>query len=269
MKPNLLRSLLIDLVIVILGCLSLLAPFIFQQARFPGFSQSTFPIMVSLIIVLCLLILFFESQTALLDGKMIALLGVLIAINAGLRFLENAIPGPAGFSPIFFFIILSGYFFSSRVGFLMGALTMLISALITGGIGPWLPGQMITAGWLGQSSALLRPLINKFGWKEKPMEVVLLAGFSAIWGMIYGVVMNLWFWPFLAFTPDLAWSQSLSLLDNIQRYLAYYLATSVLWDVTRSIGNLVIFAVMTKPVIKILSRFQRRFTFKYSPKVDA
>ena len=26
-------------------------------------------------------------------------------------------------------------------------MTMFVSALITGGVGPWLPGQMITAGW--------------------------------------------------------------------------------------------------------------------------
>ena len=255
------RSFLIDLLVFLLGFLSLLAPFLFQGARYPGFSQSAFPIMVSLIIFLCLTIIIFEAQSSLSDSKMIALLGVLIAINAGLRFLENAIPGPAGFSPIFFLIILVGYCFNGRVGFLMGAMTMLVSALITGGVGPWLPGQMITAGWLGQSSAVLRRLVTALGWKDKPLEVLFLAGFSAVWGILYGFIMNLWFWPFLASSPGMGWSQSTSLAENFQGYLAYYIGTSVVWDVTRAIGNVIIFTVMARPVIKILSRFIQRFTF--------
>lgn len=140
---------------------------------------------------------------------------------------------------------------------------MLVSALITGGVGPWLPGQMITAGWLGQSSAVLSKLINTFGWKNKPLEVILLAAFSAVWGIFYGFIMNLWFWPFLAASPGIALSQSASLAENFQGYLAYYLATSIVWDVTRAIGNVIIFTVMTRPVIKILERFIQRFTFKH------
>lgn len=257
------RSFLIDLLVFLLGLMSLLAPFLFHGARFPGFSQSAFPIMVSLIILLCLTIIIFEAQSSLMDNKMIALLGVLIAINAGLRFLENAIPGPAGFSPIFFLIILVGYCFNGRVGFLMGAMTMLVSALITGGVGPWLPGQMITAGWLGQSSSALHRLVSDLGWKDKRREILILAGFSAVWGILYGFIMNLWFWPFLAASPGLGWSQSASLAENFQGYLAYYLATSVVWDVTRAIGNLIIFTFMARPVIKILNRFIQRFTFEY------
>lgn len=268
MKLKTFRTFLIDLLVFLLGCVSLLAPFIFQQARYPRFTQSSFPVMVSLIIMLCIVIILFEAQSALLDGKMIALLGMLIAINAGLRFLENAIPGPAGFSPIFFLIILTGYLFSSRIGFLMGAMTMLVSALITGGVGPWLPGQMITAGWLGQSAAFLKPIIWKFGWKEKTMEVVTLTVFSALWGILYGLIMNLWFWPFISQSSSMNWSQTLSFLENFQRYLAYYAATSLFWDLSRVIGNILIFTTLTKPVTKILKRFFQRFSFQHSQSVN-
>ena len=37
----------------------------------------------------------------------------------------------------------------------MGALTLFTSAIITGGVGPWLPGQMFVAGWVGMSVRLL------------------------------------------------------------------------------------------------------------------
>ena len=145
----------------------------------------------------------------------------------------------------------------------MGAMTMLASALITGGVGPWLPGQMITAGWLGQSAALLPPIINRLGWNGKPLEIITLAAFSAVWGITYGFIMSLWFWPFLAVSPGMGWSQSADLLVNIQRYLAYYLGTSLVWDITRAIGNMIVFSVMSRPVIKILKRFIQRFKFEY------
>jgi len=256
-----------DLIVLVLGVLSLLAPFIFPWTRSSSAQGTTFPIMVSLIIFLCLLIIIFEMQSTVLNSKMIAFLGVLIAINAGIRFLENAIPGPAGFSPTFFLIILTGYLFGSRLGFLMGAMTMFVSALITGGVGPWLPGQMITAGWVGQSAGLLKIFLSKH--KGKAIELISLAIFGAFWGLIYGAIMNLWFWPFLAASPDLIWTQSANLSENIQRYFAYYLATSLIWDFTRSVGNVLIILFMAKPVIKVFERFMQRLNFSHSQRAHS
>jgi energy-coupling factor transport system substrate-specific component len=164
---------------------------------------------------------------------------------------------------------LAGYFFGSQIGFLIGAMTMFVSGLITGGIGPWLPGQMITAGWVGQSAALLPPLIRLFDWQGKKGEIILLAFFSAIWGLLYGVIMNLWFWPYLASTPDQSILQGAGLIDNFQRYFAYYLATSVVWDVTRSVGNVLMMIFIAQPVLKILKRFENRFAFQYHPVVKS
>lgn len=256
-----LTTLLINLAVSSLGILSLFAPFLFEGARDPGFSNASFPLMVSLILILCILLVFFDVQSAGMDNKMIAFLGVLIAINAGIRFLENAIPGPAGFSPTFFLVIIVGYVFGGHFGFLMGALTMFVSGLITGGIGPWLPGQMITAGWVGQSAALLKPVSHALKWEEKIPEVVLLSAFGAFWGLFYGVIMNLWFWPFLTGAAGQSWIQSASFMENIQRYGVYYLATSIVWDVTRSVGNTLIMLVLARPVIQIFHRFKVRLSF--------
>jgi energy-coupling factor transport system substrate-specific component len=256
------QSLIVNIIVFTLGFLSLLAPFVLPQARNSGFSNTSFPIIVSLIIILCVLLTLFEIQSAGLDNKMVAFLGVLIALNAGLRFLENAIPGPAGFSPTFFLIIIVGYTFGGRMGFLMGAMTMFVSALITGGVGPWLPGQMITAGWVGQSAGLLHVSLKRSRWQGKPAEVIILAGFSAIWGLLYGAIMNLWFWPFLGGAPGQSWLQTASLAENIGRYSAYYLATSLIWDITRAIGNILILSLMGRPVLKIFNRFDQRFSFQ-------
>jgi len=261
MKPRL-PGILINLFVLIVGVMSLLAPFVLPGARGTVGSGSSFPIMVSLIIVLCLFVLLYEIQSSTIDSKMIAFLGVLIAINAGLRFLENAIPGPAGFSPVFFLIILTGYFFGGRIGFLMGAMTMFISGLITGGVGPWLPGQMITAGWVGQSSALLKSALFAVRWRGKHIEIIILAIFGAFWGILYGAIMNLWFWPFLSAAPGQTWMQNAGLAENIGRYSAYYLATSLVWDITRSVGNVLMLSTLTRPVLKVFQRFHQRFAFE-------
>jgi energy-coupling factor transport system substrate-specific component len=250
-----------DLFVLILGLLALGSPFIFPQVYDLESQTASYPIMVSLIILLCLLIIIFEAQSSLLDSKMIAFLAVLTALNSGLRFLENAIPGPGGFSPIFLLIILSGYFFGSRIGFLIGAMTLLISAIITGGIGPWLPGQMITAGWVGQSAVLVTFLVNKFGWRNKPVEIVFLSAFGAFWGILFGIIMNLWFWPFLGPGFGETFTRAISAIENLQRYFAYYLTTSLVWDIIRAVGNVLIISIMAKPVLKVFQRFKQRFSF--------
>ncbi|MDY6874123.1 MAG: ECF transporter S component [Chloroflexota bacterium] len=256
------QGLIVNIIVFTLGILSLLAPFMLPQARNSDFSNASFPIIVSLIIILCVLLTLFEIQSAGLDNKMVAFLGVLIALNAGLRFLENAIPGPAGLSPTFFLIIIVGYSFGGRMGFLMGAMTMFVSGLITGGVGPWLPGQMITAGWVGQSAGLLHASLKGSRWQGKPAEIVVLAIFGGFWGLLYGAIMNLWFWPFLAGASGQTWLQNASLAENIGRYSAYYVATSLIWDVTRAVGNILIISLMSRAVLKIFTRFDRRFSFQ-------
>lgn len=265
MKLRIFRIFL-DLIVFSLGGLSLLAPFLFHQVTSPVISQSSFPIMASLIIILCLLIIFTETQTSLLDSKMIAFLGILIAINASLRFLENAIPGPGAISPIFFLIIITGYFFGSRIGFLMGVMTMFVSGIMTGGVGPWLPGQMISAGWVGQFSAWLKTPIQKLNWQGKFGEILILCIHGAIWGLLYGAIMNLWYWPFVGAMPGQTWLNNAGLATNLQRYAAYYFTTSFFWDVTRSIGNVLILLTLTKPVLSIFDRFSQRFSFQYKIK---
>ena len=153
-------------------------------------------LMLTLLVGICLAVLLLEVQSQGVSTKAIALLGVLVAINATLRFAETAIPGPGGFSPIFPLIVLVGYVFGGRMGFLMGALTMLASAIITGGVGPWLPYQMFTAGWVGLTAPLCRPVVRWLGGPGTRAEIVVLAIFGGYWGLLFGAIMNIWFWPF-------------------------------------------------------------------------
>ncbi len=99
------------ILITLLGFSLLLYPFlnpsIDQNNPTHPSSPLRTPVWVAFLLGLCLLVMLYEVQGQATNVKVTALLGVLVAINATLRFVENAIPGPGGFSPIFFLIILT------------------------------------------------------------------------------------------------------------------------------------------------------------------
>ncbi|MBN2148679.1 MAG: ECF transporter S component [Anaerolineales bacterium] len=270
MKYRLL-SIAIYLVSASTGILALLYPFFLPSLVKEGYSglrTSEMPLMMTVLLALCLLVLLVEAQGRAANARLVALLGVLVAINSALRFLETAIPGPGGFSPIFFLIILSGYVYGGRFGFLMGALTLLVSAFITGGVGPWLPGQMFTAGWVGLSAPLARVLVGMLG-RGQQGEVWWLALFAGLWGFLFGALMNLWTWPFIAGSAEQSWSAGIGLLETLRRYGLYYLFTSLAWDAIAAAGNTLLLLAFGAPALRALRRFRERFDYFYLPEPQA
>jgi energy-coupling factor transport system substrate-specific component len=225
-------------------------------------------LMATILAGLCFLVLLLEAQSQTISAKSIALLGVLVAINSVLRFAETVVPGPGGFSPIFLLIILGGYVFGARFGFLLGALTILVSGFVTGGVGPWLPYQMFTAGWIGMSAPLCRPMVRglaRLGAPAAPTEVAVIVLFSGAWGLLFGVIMNLWFWPFVVGPSQQYWQPGIDLAETVRRYAVFYLATSFVWDAMRSLGNMALMALAAAPTVRLLRRFHQRFDFSYTP----
>lgn len=222
-------------------------------------------LMLTLLVAICLAVLLLEVQSQGISTKAVALLGVLVAINSTLRFVGVAVPGPGGFSPIFPLIVLAGYVFGARFGFLLGALTMLVSAILTGGVGPWLPYQMFTAGWVGLSAPLCRPVVRWLGGPGGRMEVAVLAVFGGYWGLLYGAIMNIWFWPFAMGPAQMYWQPGAGFVDTVQRYLVFYAVTSLAWDLARAAGNVLLIIAVGAPVLRVLRRFAQRFAFTYRP----
>jgi energy-coupling factor transport system substrate-specific component len=209
---------------------------------------------------LSLLAIVTDLETRRIDSKTVALLGVLVATNTLLRPLQ----GPGGFSVFLILPVLCGYVFGAMFGFLMGALSVLVSALFTGGVGPWMPFQMLAVGWVGLASAALPRGIMSSTLDGKS-EKWLLAGWGAAIGLIFGVIMNLWFWPYIVpgtgLPADQAWRPGAGLLEGVQRYIAFYIATSLAWDVWRSLGNALLIFFLGPPVLRLLKRFKQRFFF--------
>ncbi|HIC89310.1 MAG TPA: ECF transporter S component [Anaerolineae bacterium] len=216
------------------------------------------PLLLVVLVVICLGTVLANMMAGSMDAKVVAILGVLVAVSAVLRFL----PGPGGFSGIFFLPILAGYVYGASFGFLLGSLSLLVSALLGGGVGPWLPYQMFAAGWMGLLAAAL-PDLRRHRW----LEVVSLTVWSFALGLLFGAIMNLWFWPFV-FRPasaEMYWQPGQGIGEAARRYLAFYLVTSLSWDLWRAAGNALLMALLARPVLQALRRFQERFRFEWVP----
>lgn len=190
-----------------------------------------------------------------LSAKSVAMLGVLAAAGAALRPLGG---GTAGIEPMFFLVVLSGRVLGPGFGFSLGALTMFASALLTGGVGPWMPFQMLSMGWVALGAGLLPGAARLRGRGE----LVLLAGYGAVSSIAYGTVMNLQGWPYLGgASSGVSFVPGDPLPDNLARFVAYCLATSLGWDVPRAVLTAVLVLTLGPFVLRALRRATRRAAF--------
>lgn len=181
---------------------------------------------------------------ARMTAQEVALLGILAGLNAVLR-----LPGSfGGASPMFVLPILCGRVFGARFAFTLGAASMLTSAILTGGVGPWLPFQMWALGWVGAGAALVPDRFGRAG--------LVAYGWAA--GFAFGAVMNLWFWPFQGGASELSFDATRGLGANLAAYGRFYLLTSFAWDAMRAIGNAILIAVLAHPVTTLLRESRDR-----------
>lgn len=247
------------LLVCALGLASFLYPFFLSAppaGGTDGAHAATAPLIFALLGPALLALLVAELSGGRLSTRSLAVLGVLTAMVAVLR-----LPAGPGDSPTFpFLIILAGYVYGGAFGFLLGALGLFVSAILTGGVGPWMPFQMFVAGWMGLCTALIAPV----GRRLRPGswgEIALLAAYGYVWGLLFGALMNLWFWPF---SPPgaLSWSPGMGLGETLRRYATFYAITSFAWDSLRGLGNAALILALGRPVLKELRRFRARFEFR-------
>ncbi len=210
------------------------------------------PWVFAALLPLLLVVVLAEVSEGGIDAKSVALLGVLAAVGAVLRPLGG---GVTGFQPMFVLLILGGRALGPGFGFVLGMVTTFASALLTGGVGPWLPFQMLGAAWVGLGAGLLPPLRGR-------AETWLLVGYGAVSGIAYGFLLNLWSWPFTTgLSSSVAYVPGDPLAANLGRFLAYCLVTSLGFDIPRAIGNMALLAVTAGPVLRALRRASRRAAF--------
>ena len=203
------RSAMLYVILTFVGIAAFLYPFLLPSRALPSEAHAgDAPLLSAIIAGLAVLTVAFELRRRTMSSATIAILGVLTAVCALLRLLDL----PGGGSGIFFLVVLAGAAFGPRFGMLLGLSAMALSAVLTGGLGPWLPFQMLAlawigagAGWLGLASRRL-PVIA---------ECAVLAGYGWACAFAYGAVMNLWFWPFQRGGGDLAWTPGMSVAETL------------------------------------------------------
>lgn len=201
---------------------------------------------------LLLAVVLAELSDGGMDVKAVAVLGVLAAVGAALRPLGG---GVAGIEPVFFLLVLGGRALGRGFGFVLGAVTLFASALLTAGVGPWLPFQMLAAGWVGFLAGCLPPARGR-------AEVALLTAYGALAGLLYGALMNLQLWPFaVGLESQLSYAAGAPLTENLGRFLAFTLATSLGFDIPRAVITGLLVAVTAGPVLRALRRATRRAAF--------
>jgi energy-coupling factor transport system substrate-specific component len=210
------------------------------------------PLLFALLLPMVLAVVLAELSEGGLDAKAVALLGVLTAVGAALRPLGTGI---AGFEPVFFLLVLAGRVHGPGFGFVLGSTTLFASALTTGGVGPWLPFQMLGAAWVGAGAGLLPRARGR-------SELALLAVYAALAGLLYGVLLNLSFWPLtLTEGTSISYVADDPLLDNLRRFLTFTALTSLGFDIPRAAVTSALVLVTGRPILRALRRASRRAAF--------
>jgi energy-coupling factor transport system substrate-specific component len=223
-------------------------PFFYSGKDLPK-TQLFFWLAVSFACVLAVL----EISNSKLDAKSVALLGVLAALISALRPLGA---GAVGIEPMWFVLILSARVFGATFGFLLGMISMFVSALLTGGLGPWLGYQVFAAAWIGLLAGYLPQFIR--GKKE----IVMLIIYGALSAELFGILMDLQFWPWaLGSNTQLSYVAGGALAENLSRFFTFHFATAMAWDLPRAIFTVCLIGFTGTSVLAALRRSHTRAAF--------
>ena len=205
-----------------------------------------------------------EVVTRRLDTRGLALLAALAALDAGAR--AAVVTGVGGFSPIFLLILCGGYVFGAGYGFILGATSLLVSALVTGGLGPWLPYQLFAVGWVGVAAGLVGR-----GRSGRPTrrDVVVLALTGAAAGYAFGAAMDVWNWTFYQSSPGLGFHAGMPAGVALHHFARFYVATSFAYDSFRAVGNALMVGALGLPVLVALARLRSRFRVEVVAEIPA
>lgn len=242
------KSILVLLGASLLSATGFLWPFFYSSANLPQ-TQLIFWGAIVLAVVLVVV----EISNSRLDAKSIALLGILAAIIAALRPLGA---GAVGIEPMWFILILSARVFGASFGFLLGIISMFASALLTGGVGPWLGYQIFAAAWIGMlAGSLPKDLRGK-------TEILMLAIYGAISSMLFGILMDLQFWPWTLGTgTQLSYVPGGEISENLSRFFSFHFLTAMAWDMPRAIFTAALIVITGRSILSALHRTHTRAAF--------
>jgi len=198
-------------------------------------------LLASVIIVMALVLLYWGFEQGRVSSREVAVIAMLGTIAAVGRVPFAALPN---IQPATFMVIISGFVFGPRAGFMVGSTAALVSNFFLGQ-GPWTPWQMFAWGLAGTSAGVMGIIFPRAG--KKVMTV-----FSFLWGYLFGWIMNLWTWT--GFIHPLTW----------QSLVATY-AASFWLDTFHAAGNATFYLLFGSSFVKILQRYRRKLEVTFLP----
>jgi energy-coupling factor transport system substrate-specific component len=159
---------------------------------------------------------------------------VIIAVMTALCFAGRFIPF---LKPISALTIISGMYLGGEAGFLVGALSALLSNFYFGQ-GPWTAFQMLAWGMIGLFAGILSVPLRKY------RTVLIIYGAAA--GIAYSMIMDIWtvLWYAEGFKADL--------------YLAA-LGTALPYTASYVVSNILFLSLLAKPFGEKLGRIKIKY----------
>ncbi len=213
----------------------------------PAQAYAAVPVVALALAPLAVLVVIATLDGTVRSAHALALLGTLAAIGAAVRIAST---GVGGVEAVFVLLILAGRAFGARFGMLLGMASIALSTLVTGTFGPWTPFQMFACAWVGAGAGLLPRVRSRSG------EIAMLAVYGVVASYAFGLIMNLWYWPFaVGYGTGISYDGSAPIGVNLSSFLLYSLVTSTLsWDTLRAITTVVGLVVIGRPVLAALRR---------------
>ena len=240
------------------GLMMFLWPLLLDPGRDDG-QRVDAPFLFMAILPIIIAVVLAELSEGGMDSKALAMLGVLSAVNAALRPLGA---GTAGIETVFFVLVLGGRVFGAGFGFALGCTSLFASAILTAGVGPWLPFQMLCAAWIGMGAGLLPRRVRGRA------EIAMLVAYGVVVAYGFGFLMNLAFWPLVTGVElpyhdgSLSYVPGAPLLENLHTFVVYDVLTSAAgWDTGRAITNAVGILVLGPALLATFRRASRHASY--------
>lgn len=199
---------------------------------------------ISLVVLLeCIAPFFILYEGRNPGARELVMISVLCAISVAGRMAFYMFPQ---FKPVMALVIISGVSLGAETGFLIGAITMLVSNIVFEQ-GPWTPWQMFAMGMVGFLAGLLFHGRKKILNHKSILGKIVLSGYGFIAAVvIYGGIMN----------PAAAIMAHAKL--NKATLLSYY-GTGLPMDIIQGIATVLFILLLASPIMDKIERVKQKY----------
>jgi energy-coupling factor transport system ATP-binding protein len=191
-----------------------------------------------LVLIECMVPFFLVFESRKPKARELVTIAVLCAIGVAGRSAFFMLPQ---FKPVLALVIISGVAFGGETGFLVGAVTMLVSNVLFSQ-GPWMPWQMFSMGIIGFLAGVL---FRKGLLRRSRGSLATFGAFAAV--IIYGGIMN----PAAALMYN---SQTINL-----RMLKAYYVSGLPMDLIHAAATAVFILIAAEPMLEKLDRIKVKY----------